>query len=190
MNSEFALRSMVNFFTKNLKFGTEILSIINYRLSIMKINHLTPSEELLMQILWKIEHAYMKDVIEHYPEPKPHQNTISTFMKILVEKEFLSTEKEGRIFKYSVAVPFEDYKKFQLRNFLDNYFDNSGIEMLKTLIDEKLLNPSELNQFFEIKTTVVPLVENAEAENPISDFIDEITSEKKKKKKGKKKKKK
>jgi predicted transcriptional regulator len=33
----------------------------------MKINHLTPSEELLMQILWKIEHAYMKDVIEHYP---------------------------------------------------------------------------------------------------------------------------
>ena len=52
----------------------------------MKINQLTPSEELLMQILWKIEHAYMKDVIEHYPEPKPHQNTISTFMKILVEK--------------------------------------------------------------------------------------------------------
>ena len=156
----------------------------------MKINHLTPSEELLMQILWKIEHAYMKDVIEHYPEPKPHQNTISTFMKILVEKEFLSTEKEGRIFKYSVAVPFEDYKKFQLRNFLENYFDNSGTEMLKTLIDEKLLNPSELNQFFEIKTTVVPLVENVEVENPISDFIDEITSEKKKKKKGKKKKKK
>ena len=65
----------------------------------MKINHLTPSEELLMQILWKLNAAYMKDVIEHYPEPKPHQNTISTFMKILVEKEFLSTEKEGRIFK-------------------------------------------------------------------------------------------
>ena len=94
------------------------------------------------------------------------------------------------IFKYNVEVPFEDYKKFQLRNFLENYFDNSGTEMLKTLIDEKLLNPSELNQFFEIKTTVLPLVENVEVENPISDFIDEITSEKKKKKKGKKKKKK
>ena len=155
----------------------------------MKINHLTPSEELLMQILWKLENAYMKDVIEHYPEPKPHQNTISTFMKILVEKEFLTTEKEGRIFKYSVAVPFEDYKKFQLKNLLESYFDNSGSEMLKTLIEEKLLKPSELHQFFEIKTTVVPVLEPSESENPISNFIEEITSDKKKKKKGKKKKK-
>jgi BlaI family penicillinase repressor len=63
----------------------------------MKINHLTPSEEILMSILWKLDCAYMKDVIAHYPEPKPHQNTISTFIKILVEKEFLTTEKEGRI---------------------------------------------------------------------------------------------
>ena len=152
----------------------------------MKINHLTPSEETLMQILWKLGSAYMKEVIEHYPVPKPHQNTISTFIKILVEKEFLTTEKEGRIFKYTVAVPFEDYRKFQLKNFLQNYFDDSGSEMMKTLLEENLLQFSELNQFFEIKTILNPIMEHEERENPISDFIEEITSKKKSKKKKKK----
>ncbi|MBU4538029.1 MAG: BlaI/MecI/CopY family transcriptional regulator [Weeksellaceae bacterium] len=148
----------------------------------MKINQLTHAEELLMNILWKLNSAYMKEVMEEYPEPKPHQNTVSTFIKILVEKEFLTTEKEGRIFKYTVAIPFEDYKKFRLKSFVEQYFDNSGNELVKTLIEEKLLKTSELNHLLEIKT--------AKVENPISDFIEEITSDKKTKKKGKKKEKK
>ncbi len=156
----------------------------------MKINHLTPAEEFLMNILWKLNSAYMRDLLEQYPEPKPHKNTISTFMKILVEKKFLTTEKEGRIFKYSVAVPFDEYRIFLLRNFLGNYFNNTGSELLKTLIDEKLLNTSELNRLFEIKTTVIPFSQSVEKENTISNFIDEITSDKKTKKKEKKKKKK
>ncbi|UOE39943.1 BlaI/MecI/CopY family transcriptional regulator [Chryseobacterium suipulveris] len=157
----------------------------------MKINHLTSSEEQLMNIIWKMNSCYMREIVEHYPDPKPHPNTISTFMKILVEKEFLTTEKEGRIFKYHVAVPFEDYKKFQLKNFLHNYFEGSGNEMLKMMIDEKYLNPADFNQFFEIKTMVVPVQETAEPEvkDPISDFVDELTAEKKKKKSKKKKKK-
>lgn len=156
----------------------------------MKINHLTPSEEILMNILWKLDSAYMKDVIEHYPEPKPHQNTISTFMKILVEKEFLTTEKEGRIFKYTVAVPFDTYRKFLLRNFLKSYFDDSASEMMKTLLEQNLLQFSDLNQFFEIKTILNPIIDHEEKDESISDFIEEITSEKKSKKKNKNKKKK
>lgn len=154
----------------------------------MKINHLTPSEEILMSILWKLDSAYMKDVIEHYPEPKPHQNTISTFMKILVEKEFLTTEKEGRIFKYTVAVPFDMYRKFLLKNFLKSYFDDSASELMKNLLDENLLQFSDLHQFFEIKTIVNPIVDHREKDDSISDFIEEITSTKKSKKKNKKKK--
>lgn len=158
----------------------------------MKINHLTPAEEQLMQIMWKLNSAYMREISAHYPDPVPHQNTISTFMKILVEKEFLSTEKEGRIFKYSVLIPFEEYRSFKLKEFLGKYFDNSGSDLVKSLMDEKVLKPADLHQFFEIKTTVVPLMETEVKENPISDFIEKLTSgkkEKKKNKKGKKKKK-
>ena len=64
----------------------------------MKIHALTHSEELLMSILWKLNSAYMKDVMEAYPEPKPHQNTVSTFMKILVEKEFFIVYYVNKVF--------------------------------------------------------------------------------------------
>lgn len=158
----------------------------------MKINTLTSAEENLMQIIWKLGAPFMKDIMEAYPEPKPHHNTVSTYLKILVEKEFLNIEKIGRIFKYNVAVPYEDYKIFVLNQFLENYYNNSASELLKTLVAQKLLKPSDLNEFFEIKTAVVPIVEKQETqkESDISSFITELTTDKKKKDKDKKKKKK
>lgn len=152
----------------------------------MKINTLTHSEELLMNILWKLNSAYMKDVMEAYPEPRPHQNTVSTFMKILVEKEFLKTEKEGRIFKYTVAIPYSDYRNFVLNNFISIYFDNSGMELVKYMMDEHLINPQALRSFLEPDTPATPVSEEKK-KNPLSEFIKEITSDKKGKKKDKKK---
>lgn len=157
----------------------------------MKINQLTTSEELLMTILWKLGSAYMKDVIENYPEPKPHQNTISTFIKILVEKDFLTTEKHGRIFKYTVAVPFENYRRYLLKNFVDHYFDGSGLDLLKTLTEERLIHPTDIKGLFEIETTLHPITEPEQKNtSAISDYIAEITAPKKPKKKEKKEKKK
>lgn len=158
----------------------------------MKINTLTSAEENLMQIIWKLGAPFMKDIMEAYPEPKPHHNTVSTYLKILVEKEYLTTEKIGRIFKYNIVVPFEDYKKFLLNHFLENYYNNSASELLKMLVAEQLLKPSDLNNFFEIKTEVFPITETKEdsKESEISSFITELTGNKKKKDKDKKKKKK
>ena len=147
----------------------------------MKINHLTTAEENLMHILWKLNTAYMKEVMEQLPEPKPHQNTVSTFMKILVEKGFLSTKKEGRIFKYTVAVPFEEYRKLALKNFIENYFNNSANDLVQVLKDEKLINSEETTAEKPEKST------SKKSENPIIDYIEELTSDKRKKKEKKKK---
>ena len=154
----------------------------------MKINYLTAAEENLMNILWRLETAYMRNILEQFEEPKPHQNTVSTFLKILVEKDFLTTEKEGRIFKYSVAVPFSDYKNFMLKNFLHNYFNDSGKDLLQNLIDENLVTLEDLEQHSAFKPKKNKITELSEKEISISDFIEEITTEKKKKKKKKKKK--
>ncbi len=158
----------------------------------MKISHLTPGEELLMNVLWRLDSAYMREIIEQYPDPKPHPNTISTFLKILVEKEFLTTQKEGRIFKYTVAIPFDDYRKYSLHIFLEEYFNNSSAELVKVLVDENLLKEEDLPRFFEMNATVIPIHEKEE-DSDLTDFIKDITSPKKKKKKkekGEKKKKK
>ena len=158
----------------------------------MKISHLTPGEELLMNVLWRLDSAYMREIIEQYPDPKPHPNTISTFLKILVENEFLTTQKEGRIFKYTVAIPFEDYRKYSLHIFLEEYFNNSSAELVKVLVDENLLKEEDLPRFLEMNSTVIPIHEK-EGDSDLTDFINDITSPKKKKKKkekGEKKKKK
>ncbi len=161
----------------------------------MEISHLTPAEEQLMQLFWKLNSFYLKEVMEQHPEPKPHQNTISTYLKILVEKKFLKTEKEGRIFRYTVIVPKEDYRNFLLRDFIGTYFENSAAELIKTLLAEKIMSANELSQFFEVKAMVVPVQDEPKKESSLAEFIEELTEirpskkEKKKNKKDKKKKK-
>lgn len=120
----------------------------------MKINHLTSAEENLMKLFWDLNSFYLKDVMEKHAEPKPHQNTVSTYLKILVEKGYLSTEKEGRIFKYTVVLPIEDYKRFLLNELSNNFFDHSGIEMVEYLLNENLLTQENLKGFLNISTEI------------------------------------
>lgn len=153
----------------------------------MKINHLTSAEENLMKLFWKLQSFYLKDVMERHPEPKPHQNTVSTYLKILVEKGYLSTEKEGRIFKYSVIVPYEDYKKFLLKELSHNFFNNSGKEILEFLFNENLISQNDLRTYFDLKIEMKPV----KVKEPKLEYAEEILNLKKDKKgKDKKKKKK
>ncbi|MCF2219210.1 MAG: BlaI/MecI/CopY family transcriptional regulator [Chlorobi bacterium] len=147
----------------------------------MKINHLTSAEENLMKLFWKLESFYLKDIMEQHPEPKPHQNTVSTYLKILVEKGYLSTEKEGRIFKYTAIVPLEEYRKFLLRELSHNFFDNSGREILNLLLHENLISQETLKEFNPSAETK-PLKVKEEFE-----YANEILNPKKDKKKGKEK---
>jgi len=125
--------------------------------------------------------------MEQHAEPKPHQNTVSTYLKILVEKGYLSTEKEGRIFKYSVIVPFDDYKKFLLKELSHNFFNNSGKEILEFLFDENLISQNDLKTYFDLKIEMKPV----KVKEPKLEYAEEVLNPKKDKKgKDKKKKKK
>lgn len=153
----------------------------------MKINHLTSAEENLMKLFWELNSFYLKDVMEKHPEPKPHQNTVSTYLKILIDKGYLSTEKEGRIFKYSVIVPFDEYKKFTLRELTQNFFNNSGKEILEFLFKENLISQEDLKDYFDLKIEMKPV----KIKSPTLEYAEEILNPKKDKKgKDKKKKKK
>ncbi|ASE60933.1 BlaI/MecI/CopY family transcriptional regulator [Chryseobacterium indologenes] len=147
----------------------------------MKINHLTAAEENFMKLFWKMESFYLKDVMEQHPEPKPHQNTVSTYLKILVEKGYLSTVKEGRIFKYTVIVPFENYKKFLLKELSHNFFNDSGKEILEFLFNEKLLTQDDLKGYFDLKIEIKP-AKHVKIEEPKYEFAEEILNPKKEKK--------
>ena len=150
---------------------------------------LTPSEEEVMKLIWKDGSMYFRDLMTAFPEPKPHQNTVSTFLKILVEKNYLETEKQGRINLYKPAIKLTDYKIFVLKKFLENYFDNSASELIKTMMDENLLKSDDFSQL--PKEQLVSTKENKNSSNdPIKELVNELTSNKKNKKKDHHKKKK
>ncbi|HMR93496.1 MAG TPA: BlaI/MecI/CopY family transcriptional regulator, partial [Chitinophagaceae bacterium] len=69
---------------------------------------LTKAEEQVMQVLWKLEQAFLRDILDEMPAPKPHQNTIATLLKILVEKEFVGITVIGRQHQYAPLVSKED----------------------------------------------------------------------------------
>ena len=159
----------------------------------MKINTLTAAEESLMQLLWELNVFYLKDVMTQHPEPKLHQNTISTYLKILVDKAFLKTEKEGRIFKYSVAVPREKYIDFLLKNIANHYF-NDDPEALKAYLVKSFNLKTEapiVRRTVKVETPI-PVKEEATSktktvtEDPVAELVEEILQDKRAKKDKKK----
>ncbi len=152
----------------------------------MKLQPLTASEEDVMRIIWEKATIYFRDLMNAYPEPKPHQNTISTFLKILVEKHYLNAEKQGRIYLYSAAVSWEDYRKMVTKKFVETYFENSGTLLIQLLVDENLIQKEDLQLHgAEAHSLTMPA-----KEDPVRELVRELTSDKKSKKKDKDKKKK
>ena len=158
----------------------------------MKINNLTTSEEQLMQVIWSLDQAFMKTIMEAYPQPKPHQNTVSTFLKILVEKDYLSIEKQGRIFQYIPKISFVDYRKHRLEEFILNFYNNDNQALIKDLEPNStsITKPSEADISIENKEKKEKKETSTElAEAVINNWKKELSKKEKEKKKKKKKKK-
>lgn len=151
----------------------------------MHISHLTNTEEQIMLLIWKLDSFYLKDLIEVLPEPKPHRNTISTYLKILNEKNFLAIKKEGRIFKYQITISQKDYELFLLKDFIYKYCENCGEKTIDILLKGHLISQETLAKYLDQETTL------SQKKAPQFIIAEEILKPKKtKKKKNKKKKKK
>lgn len=155
----------------------------------MKINSLTTSEEQLMRVIWNIEQAFMRNIMDAYPEPKPHQNTVSTFLKILVEKDFLSIEKQGRIFKYIPKVSFPDYRKHCLLELISNFYGEDKNTLIKDLSLKSALSVEKKNNETP-KLSPPKKPSTKRADSVIEDWRKELAKKDKKKEKEKTKKKK
>lgn len=111
---------------------------------------LAKREEQIMQIVWKLEKAYIKDIIEELPEPKPHYNTIATMVKILKDKGFLNDEKFGNTFLYTPLITLEEYRKHDVANIKQKYFGNSLSKMITHFAREEKLSQDEIEEIIRI----------------------------------------
>ena len=98
------------------------------------MKQLTKAEEEIMQVLWELQKTNVKGIIENLPEPKPAYNTVSTIVRILESKGFVSYEKQGKGHLYFPLVPKSDYSNQSLHKLVDNYFQGSFKSMVSFFV--------------------------------------------------------
>lgn len=106
------------------------------------IKQLTKAEEEIMQVLWQLGEANVKDVIALFPNPKPAYNTISTIIRILETKEFVDHRQEGKGYIYFPLVKKSEYSNSSLNKLVENYFQGSFKNMVSFFVKK---NDIDLN---------------------------------------------
>lgn len=113
------------------------------------MKELTKAEEQVMHLLWKKGKAFVKDLIEEIPEPKPAYNTVSTIVRILEKKRFVGHYAYGKTHEYYPLVSKKDYTRKFMKNFMRNYFSGSFQEMVSFFAKEDNMSLSELDELME-----------------------------------------
>jgi len=113
---------------------------------------LTKAEEQVMQALWRVERAFLRQIVDAMPAPKPHQNTVATLLKILVEKEFVGVTVLGRHHEYLPLVTKDEYSKRTIKQIVKGYFEGSFSNVVSFMVKEKNISVEELEKLLhEIK---------------------------------------
>ena len=109
-----------------------------------------------MQVYWDLGKAFIKEVIPHLPDPKPHYNSVATMVKILEEKGFLDHDSCWQCVSLLSKVTREDYQKHAMKDIVQKYFDNSYPRMLAFFAKEQNLTEDELKEILQMIKTDKP----------------------------------
>lgn len=109
---------------------------------------LTKAEEQIMQILWQLNKAFVKEVIAEFPEPdskKPKYTTVATVLKVLESKGFITHETFGNSHRYEPLITQEQYSEFAVKDVMGKYFDGSLTKLVSFFMKKNKVNINELD---------------------------------------------
>lgn len=116
----------------------------------MTKHELTKAELEIMQILWKVEKAFVADILALMPDPKPAYNTVSTIIRILEKKRVVAYEAFGRSHRYYSLISKEEYTQGVLQGVMKNFFDNSPAKLLSFFSEKENLSAKEFEEIITI----------------------------------------
>lgn len=120
------------------------------------MTELTKAEEQVMQILWKLEKGFVKDILAEIPEPKPAYNTVSTIVRILESKGFAGHTAYGKSHLYHPKVTKEAYRAYTVNKVVSGYFEGSPARMVSYFLKEKNLSTRNLDEILKMINTENP----------------------------------
>lgn len=115
------------------------------------MKELTKAEEEVMNVLWKLEKAFLKDILEEFPEPKPAYTTISTVIRVLVKKEFVGYKTYSKVHEYFPKVKKKEYFKNHFSRIAKSFFGGSYTSLLSNFTSGDNLSVADLE---EIKSLI------------------------------------
>ncbi|MDE6778349.1 MAG: BlaI/MecI/CopY family transcriptional regulator [Alistipes sp.] len=110
---------------------------------------LTKKEEELMRMFWNRGPLFVRELVEMSPEPKPHFNTLSTMVRTLEAKGYLSHEAFGNTYRYYPLVSEREFGRGSLRGIVGRYFGNSYMGAVSALVEEEEISVDELKRLIE-----------------------------------------
>ena len=111
---------------------------------------LTKAEEKVMKILWDVREGFINDILDKYPDPKPPYNSVSTIVRVLVQKKIVGYKAYGKSHQYHPLVSKEEYRKGQLSRLVTEYYNNSLKQVVNFFSESKELDESELNEVMKM----------------------------------------
>lgn len=117
---------------------------------IMKnLKKLTPKEEEIMDCFWQYGPLFVRELLGKLPEPKPHFNTVSTVVRGLEAKGWLTHEQIGNSYRYAPAVDSTEYRDRSLLGLVNRFFDRSYVSFVSSLVKEEKISTEELRALIE-----------------------------------------
>jgi BlaI family transcriptional regulator, penicillinase repressor len=110
------------------------------------MEELTKSQEEILKVLWEIKEGVVADVVNKIPNPKPAYNTVSTVIKVLEKKGYVSHKVYGKTYVYYPIVGQNDYAKFFLKDSLKGIFNNSLNQAVSFFVKQKKVSLAELEE--------------------------------------------
>ena len=107
---------------------------------------LSKAEEQLMRYLWKREKAYLKDLLEEFPDPKPASTTVATLLKRMADKGYIGYTLYGSNREYFAKIQQKDYSSSHLKGFIKNFFNDSASQFASFFTSETNLSEKELEE--------------------------------------------
>jgi BlaI family transcriptional regulator, penicillinase repressor len=111
---------------------------------------LTNAEEQVMKCLWKLERAYMKNILDEFPEPRPATTTVATLLKRMNDKGFVGYNQHGNNREYFPLVNKADYFSKHLNGLIKDFFNNSTAQFASFFTTERNLSEKELLELKKI----------------------------------------
>jgi BlaI family penicillinase repressor len=110
------------------------------------MNELTKAEAQLMHYIWELEHSFLKDIVEAFPEPRPAYTTISTVIRVLVRKGYVDFKTYGKVHEYFPKVSRKAYFRKHVKSIINNHFDGSVVSFASSFTGDDAVDLGELEE--------------------------------------------